>query len=820
MDVTTLELHALAWALVVEVTGTGWDQQSVWLRGTVPYLLAQGLLVGTEGSVLPHAFVDFTEQFRLPALTYEAFSVAYQLARESSMFNVTVVSCVPLPQRDHLREAKRAFHEKLVAERRRVAQEVVEHIEGVRDEHALELSLIARSQRQIALANNLFTKADPITGGRRRIRGPYGVILPKPFAPAAVVARQQNDAVAHANASYVTDDSAGIQYAPLGDVIHKLFNNVQLVASATYSTLLLEHCDALATPAGKRTLSTVWVLQPKLFPRSLSNAGRWFDCQGGVPTLQAVARWRTEQVAKVLAEPLLIRGSYIKITNVYVIGDNERLQLELGGCTGSATSRCYACFLPSPLFPFLPFNGHTRSLGTGALAFAALEEAQARLSMVENLGTIPQKTRDAIDVHIRALHGSMSYPPLYSIGATFPLERIKFSVPVLHDVGAVLLLLKKFLNTKLDAADRLLVKEYISVRERREEFSRWQDNYEELSDDWLYLPDLAAQLTSTLWASSPITPAGALRAQICALLLHFEISAWKPEEAATTYLHGLAAHLFPFLMDLADLGLVVLHFFEEAGERLTAVVREFVAHHSNFKDNLLSGARAFEAVTGALQMRNTNRRRRLTTEAPVFTNIAVAPCVLHKSAAHAETFEQMLTKVTAIGSVAPLICRHGELIILLVAVDTDDFTLACNCGEHELPPGPPFSKLDVHDWRSSVDAKSVTSLDAADYDIMALLVNSPFGGSPRFAVTPVLEQLLALQPKSARRKELGKLKVPELRDRCKAAGLPTVGNKDDLVDRLLEPRSEPLQVCLYHSITCTLTQHPGGSTSCPRFFGH
>jgi hypothetical protein len=793
----SISLRAFNWTLLVEVRGRNWEHSTVWLRAVVPYLLQNRLLLGSEEIVLPQAFVEYTRLFKATQLTMDGFRTAYQLASTSPAFTVHVLSVEDTgsaeagARREAMAKAAQQERARLC---KNVAKKVVALFEHVRDENAAQLALVvAKSQRQVQFARSLFMREDATTGRRVRLRGPYGVAVPLPFPAPSVVTRNLAAVAVRDENLYVTDNNAGQQIAPLVRVVEAILleSRVVLQRDRVYPFVLLDHVDALSVPGGKRSLCTLWLVNPDMFGGGgRSHGKRWFDFEGSVQLLDSLAVWRAAEVSTVLGQRVAVGGAFVEIRVYYVLGDNERQQIEMGGNTGSSPCRCFACFLPADLFPFLPRAGHARSLAAANAAHHALVEANVRLDMLDSLGAVRVQLKTAAHTHLRVAFGNITYQPLLAMGATFPLEMVRFSLPVLHDVAQVLLVVKKFLNTLLSDDERLPTKEYISAAERRNEMSHWADTYGALDPTWLFVADCASQLTATLWSSTPVTYGGALRAQVCGLVLHFVISTWKPDEAQTNYLHGLAAHLLGFLLPLVPLGVAAVHFFEEEGERCTAVVREFLATRSNHRDNLFAGVRTYERLTGSLTGAE-RRRRRLRTAAPTFTNLIVAPCILSGSCAHADTLASLLAEIMESEPLAALVSRAGDSLVFHVGVadaaGVVEETLVCCCGRHVAPDAVIGAEPPLDEWRHDIAqlVQQVPVLSPHSYDALALLLNSPFGHAPKFHGSRALELMMAVEPPSARRKELEKLKLPDLRERCRVAGLPNSGNKDALVERIL-----------------------------------
>jgi hypothetical protein len=130
----------------------------------------------------------------------------------------------------------------------------------------------------------------------------------------------------------------------------------------------------------------------------------------------------------------------------------------------------------------------------------------------------------------------------------------------------------------------------------------------DLDESWHFVPDLASQLTFMLWQSKPVSVESAVRSQACALVLHFVLSK-TPEAVEINYVHGLAAHLLTFMLQISRLVGRLVDFFEEAGEREAAVIRDFVQLNSNFKDNLFMGARVAESMSQKIRLSRQRRAK-------------------------------------------------------------------------------------------------------------------------------------------------------------------------------------------------------------------
>jgi hypothetical protein len=161
-----------------------------------------------------------------------------------------------------------------------------------------------------------------------------------------------------------------------------------------------------------------------------------------------------------------------------------------------------------------------------AALFRLSEIASGRIANLDAFAKIQEAERTKLRAHVKAMCGSMPRAPLLSAGATFPLSKIHVAPAVLHDVAQVLLDTKVFLNLKLPVDARLDVKEYIPCSERRTEMSKWRTViskcrtvYASLPAEWHFVPDLASQLSATLWQACLAMLGDAVRAQVCGLVL-------------------------------------------------------------------------------------------------------------------------------------------------------------------------------------------------------------------------------------------------------------------------------------------------------------
>lgn len=776
--------------------------EDAWLQCVPEYIVQEGLLVVNDSSAAAREvaiFEAFSLAFgkgRLGWLGIDAFRLWYARARRLSSLRSRVelhtflVAVTPESVKKK-REVKRQAD---ATKKRNLLLALVGQCEQVRDSNAALINSSVKSRKAVTAVRALTSPRSEETGSRSTMRGPYGVRIPA-ILPSNGTAARQMEAIAQAvDDMYMEDHELLVQYAPLEKVLTKMLKSsaVPRGTDTLYHLIIADHLDALkVTSKSKRSPCSLWGLNPLLWPETAVSAMvRWFDFEGGVHRLKEMNQWRVAELNRVLNQVITVDGVHVKVILWYAVGDNERLQVEAGGNTGSSACRCPFCFLPADLFEMLPRHGHRRSVQSGADMWARLEEAQRRVEGLASLGNMNVKVVASLASHARKMHGSQSSAPLLSIGATFSLGAVRFSLPILHDVAQILLSLKRFLNPLLPEENRLPIKEYVSCAERRIEFSTWREVYASLEPCWFWVCDLASQMCATLWASTPVTAVGALRAQLCGLLFHFLIASARPEDVSSNYFHGIAAHLLDFLVPLVKLGLPALPLFEEAGERETTVIREFVRSHSNFKDNLFRGARVFEELKG-LSRGTAIRQRRVLTDATPFSNIAIAPCIVGASPFHLESLQQLLRDI---GNIPQLACHFAgvsESWLVFATGDTptdwNEVSLVCVCGEHTFDPAETtFANVDAEHlaqaWSVDIAPSSLAPVRHAD---LKLMVESPLGLPPLFDVPLVLQEALQAPPLSGLlRADLVAKSAPELRGLCRERNLSTSGKKADLVERL------------------------------------
>ncbi len=664
----------------------------------------------------------------------------------------------------------------------------------LRDQSILVQKAAIRSNHAAALLNSVYMR-ERADGSRTRIRV-AGVQVPKPFAPASVHKGAVAQLVNNELDFYKENSESRIQFAEIEAVLGKALREVSrsLNTGHAYPIVLIDHHDAIATThQTKRSPCTVRLFNPVLFPNDggASAPVVWFDYEGGVQRIAEFSEWRMDQYNRVMGVRVTINGWILQVRAIWLVGDNERLQIEMGGCTGNSICRCPLCTLPIYLFPLLPRAGHPRSMECAAALFKESEIASGRIANLDSFLKIQQAEKNKMLAHVKAMCGSMSHAPLLSVGSTFALSHIHVAPAVLHDMAQVLLDTKVFLNLKLPAEARLVVKEYIPCSERRSEMSKWRVVYESLGQEWQFVPDLASQMTATLWQKSPTTFRDAVRAQVCGLVLFFVLGARSADDVTSNYMHGIAAHLFEFMVAMAAYKARAVDFFEEAGERGTAPLRNFIRDRSNFRDNLFMGARVAEAVAARMKVQ---RERRIKAEAAEFSNILLAPCLFNGLAVHVETMRSFLEQVRLHDETSGFATIHGDCVLFTVGVGAaiEDITVACVCGTHSLEDGPagtPLKELQdpVH-WILTGQhrlAAGDATLDSATYDSLAALTVSPLNLEPPFATSDALVAMMRELPKSAQLTKLLRLKLPELKAMCKKHGLPESGSKDGLAGRIV-----------------------------------
>jgi hypothetical protein len=96
------------------------------------------------------------------------------------------------------------------------------------------------------------------------------------------------------------------------------------------------------------------------------------------------------------------------------------------------------CFAPFWLFGLLPRAGLERTLRSGAEALRSLQDAEARLELLQNFVIVRAAQKTALAAHVKAMHGSIRRLPLLAVNAEFDLNMVSLSPAVLHDVAQLL----------------------------------------------------------------------------------------------------------------------------------------------------------------------------------------------------------------------------------------------------------------------------------------------------------------------------------------------------------------------------------------------
>jgi hypothetical protein len=312
----------------------------------------------------------------------------------------------------------------------------------------------------------------------------------------------------------------------------------------------------------------------------------------------------------------------------------------------------------------------------------------------------------------------------------------------------------------------------------------------DLDESWHFVPDLASQLTFMLWQSKPVSVESAVRSQACALVLHFVLSK-TPEAVENNYVHGLAAHLLTFMLQISRLGGRLVDFFEEAGEREAAVIRDFVQLNSNFKDNLFMGARVAESMSQKIRL---SRQRRAKCDETDLSNVLIAPCLLQGSAV--DTLRSFVLDVMRCDDLQKFIWLDGDCVFFCFSEECEksNVSIACICGRHGACEAP-IRATDLHDERhwlvSGVldGSTALPSLDSSVYDSLAQMRLSPLNLEFRIQSSRVLVDLLAAPPKSAQLTALLKKTLLDLKQICRNEGLSVTGSKEDLASRIITHQS-------------------------------
>lgn len=104
--------------------------------------------------------------------------------------------------------------------------------------------------------------------------------------------------------------------------------------------------------------------------------------------------------------------------------------------TGSTPCRCFLCYLPAPLFPYLPFEGYERSLTNAKLAHAEQALAEEQWEAWAQARGLRQGDILPFQTLVRQIGGNCSRVPLLATG-TLDLGRISVVLPVMHNIKEV-----------------------------------------------------------------------------------------------------------------------------------------------------------------------------------------------------------------------------------------------------------------------------------------------------------------------------------------------------------------------------------------------
>ncbi len=785
--IVRVEVRGFNLVIVADASGALQLEQDVWLK-VVPFVAVQRGHLVKDNMAQALVFKEFCRVFQVVDLTISSFLTVWRGIRQRKNFAVVIVSVAVV---ESLLSKAPDVVAIARAARKEGAVEMANAIVKIRDSNTLVMRSIVKSDHASQALNRLYMR-EKSDGTRTRIRV-QGVPVPKVFSPPSQVAKAVNALVDESLSFYKENSELKWQFAALGDVFGKIIKESScrdVLRGSVFPVLVIDHLDAISVTArSKRTPCTLRLFSPVLFGGASSSAV-WFDFEGGVQRICEFAAWRVSEYNGVVGKITLCEGYKLRVVGIWIVGDNERLQIEQGGCTGSSVCRCALCTLPQQLFCLLPRAGLTRTTLAGAHLFHANELACKRVEYLNNLVKMNAQAQSSLTAHIKAMSGSTNRLPLLAEGASFDLNCIHLSPAVLHDVAQVLLDVKVFLNTKLPAEAKLEAKEYLPCSERRLEMSKWRDVYSPLTDEWYFVPDLAAQMTGTLWRSNAATFQDAVRAQVCGLVLFFVLGSDSLEDCHGNYLHGLAAHLLSFLCSMAELDAKAVDFFEEAGERGTCILRNFVRDKSNFRDNLFLGARVAEEVAKLLK---TNRERRFKCSAAVYSDVFVAPCVCNGVAVHLETLRTFVFEIAASDKMCKFVSVDGDcLLFRLHEGIVAEVTVVCICGEH-VPSGQDVPVLDLaklsdDHWLHSgrhISSKKIAQLDSLTYDSLSAMVANPLNLELPFRLSDSLIEMLSEMPKSALLTKMLKKTLADLKKDCRDHGLATSGGKEELASRIV-----------------------------------
>lgn len=767
------------------------SREDAWLLAVPRHVVTVAKIIQKDGTMKARLHLEFCKVFKRD-VSMSAFLGCFNTAKK---IPGTVVAVTKWQRLEESKPRIDLAQVKLEA-KREGAKKMAAVFASVRDENALVVNAVVKSTRLVYAANSLFTK-EKADGSRTRL-SVFGVSVPKPFPSPKVVKEHVEAVVSGSLAPYMEDEDKKIQFASLLDVVSVAVRSGpqldNICDDEPHRLVIVDHLDALkVSNTAKRSPCRLRVFCRSLFSGfGMSDSVCWFDFDGPVQRIAEFSAWRMSELNTVMGKTMVVKGHPMLFDSWWIVGDNERLQIEQGGCTGSSICRCPLCFLPAYLFPYFPFLGQSRTVEAGRVAHLDLLKSQTRLKLMENFGKMTVSMINKLEASSRVACGSISREPLLAEGATFALSRVRVTPAVLHNTAQVFMLVKHYLNTCLPVGRRLDVKgPFMSCAERRIEMSHWKDLYQDLPEQLWFIPDCASQLSATLWQNAVATAEDAVRAQACGLVIFFVLAAKSPNDVDTNYLHNVSAHVFDFVLDVARMQGRTVDFFEEAGERETQTIRTFVQRNSNHRDNLFMGARVAEHVHNLL---SRHRRRNRATAPPELSNILVAPCLVSVFDAHVESFCTFVERVASNALTQHLVVVLGECVMFLVGTDDHEeaYTFACRCGLCR-PPDPVVKAVhyqnlpDDHWLRSrSAELATVGRLEAASYDSLGSMVVHPLGVEPRFEVTSALMRVIGTQPKSARHGALNKKKASELKSMCQQYEISDGGNKEMLIDRILK----------------------------------
>lgn len=403
----TVDVPACGATLTLSVLAKGkWRVEDAWLQCVPDYVLREGLLRVNDASPAKEEMAVF-ETFCSAFANGRPFGWlgmdAFRAARSRALALVNLVSRVEsheiprLVTPESARKEREEAKQRDAAKKRALLRSLVTTFEEVRDSNAALINTVyVKSANAVTAVRHLSSPVSQETGARAILRGPYGVRIPAMLPSNGTAARQMEGIGATVDEMYEEDAELGVQYAPLVKVIAKMVasSHASRGTDEIYSLVIVDHLDALkVTSKCKRTPCSLWGLSSKLWPTGASAMVRWFDFEGGVHRVKDFNKWRVNELNRVLNQVITVDGLHLRVDLWYVVGDNERLQIEAGGNTGSSPCRCAFCFLPAELFDILPRHGEHRSLHSGAQMWTQLEEACVRIDNLSLLGTVSAKVR-------------------------------------------------------------------------------------------------------------------------------------------------------------------------------------------------------------------------------------------------------------------------------------------------------------------------------------------------------------------------------------------------------------------------------------------